>query len=115
MFDDDLPELAPLVESALKTNPDGVPGPPARSTKPSEAQSSKSLPSLDDFDDDIPLAPVEPAQRKGLPVDLELPASGPALAGVLDDIVLTSSALDIGADPAGKKTSHSVAKYVERA
>lgn len=100
LFDDDLPELAPLVESALKTNPDGVPGPPARSTKPSEAQSSKSLPSLDDFDDDIPLAPVEPAKRKGLPVDMELPASGPALAGVLDDIVLTSSALDIGADPA---------------
>jgi hypothetical protein len=100
LFDDDLPELAPLVESALKTNPDGVPGPSVPTANPSAVKHSQALPSLDDLDDDIPLAPVEPAQRKGLPADLDLPSTGPALAGVLDDIVLTSSALDIGADPA---------------
>ncbi|XZE44574.1 hypothetical protein SH467x_004185 [Pirellulaceae bacterium SH467] len=104
LFDDDLPELAPLVESALQTNPNGVPSPPGRAApKPPSngappSTTKRPSPTLDEFDDDFQLSPIEPAKPKGLPIGLELPTGAPALAGVLDDIVLSSSALDIGSD-----------------
>lgn len=106
LFDDDLPELAPLVESALQENPNGVPTPPGRGVPktPANAASTpsagKTKPTLDEFDDDFQLSPIEPTQPKGLPIGLDLPNGAPALAGVLDDIVLSSSALDIGSESA---------------
>lgn len=95
-----------MVESALQDNPNGVPTPPGRSVPKTSANAastpaaSKTKPTLDEFDDDFQLSPIEPTQPKGLPIGLDLPNSAPALAGVLDDIVLSSSALDIGSESA---------------
>ncbi|XZE22120.1 hypothetical protein SH449x_002036 [Pirellulaceae bacterium SH449] len=104
IFDDDLPDLAPL-DFPTETPVSATKSPPSKS-QPAPEQPAKSKPSegpgtsksiLDSLDDDIPLAPL-PTESKKAATESKKPATKSALEDLMleSEALIKTSDLDVG-------------------
>ncbi len=109
LFDDDLPELAPLVQSALQYEQALSPPPSPSSPAPAartrlggakkEPPKDKELSGLEEFESEFKLSPPEPAPRKKMTAGIE----NEDIANALDKLVLPGNALDVAGSPTPKE------------